>query len=366
MLKKSVSLILCCCMVLTLAGCDLFTNNENPADGSYTQIEDKTPEKALQINPLTGLATLTSDQVNARPIAVMVNNLKVAWDVQKGLSKADIVYETYAEGGVTRLMAVYKDINKADNIGTIRSARYTYVDLAAGHDAIYVHCGLDPEYCKARIDAINMDDFDINSGTASNYGFRIKNGKDYEHTMYTSGAKLSEGIKQLKRRTTTQKPEWASFYDANAPQTPSGGACDKLTVPMSEKTYVSTFTFDASTGKYLKTQGGLVHRDHGNDQQLTVTNVLVLFTSVSTFSDNYHMNIGLTGGTGYYISNGGYVKINWQKGTTASNPMTFTNLDGTELKLNAGNSWVFLARTAVESQLKLEARLSTSSTTDAD
>ena len=78
----------------------------------------------------------------------MINNISVAQSVQTGLSKADIVYETEVEGGITRLLAVFQDITAAEKIGTIRSARYPYVDLAMGHNAIYVHCGQDGTYCE--------------------------------------------------------------------------------------------------------------------------------------------------------------------------------------------------------------------------
>lgn len=73
----------------------------------------------------------------------MINNISTAQPVQTGLNKADIIYETEVEGGITRLMAVFQDITTAEKIGTIRSARYPYVDLAMGHNAIFIHCGQD-------------------------------------------------------------------------------------------------------------------------------------------------------------------------------------------------------------------------------
>ena len=355
MLKKIISAVLCLTMIGCLAACGS-KGDDLSDDGGYTQTTSsgETVEEKKVINPLTGLSDISADKVGDRPVAVMINNIKVAWSVQKGLSDADIVYETYAEGGVTRLMAVFKDVSKVKDIGTVRSARYTYVDLASGHDAIYVHCGLDPNYCKPHMKAINMDDFDINTGKTASYGFRVKNGKAREHTMYTSGAKLTQGIEKLGYRTEAKNSNWASFNPENEPAVLSGGACDKLTVPMSDKTYVSTFTYDAATGKYKKTQGGSAHNDTGAGEQIAVTNVLVLFTNVSTYADKYHMNIDLNGGSGYYISNGSYVRINWKKGSTASSPLTFTNTDGTELKLNAGNSWIFFTKKAVESEMRIE------------
>jgi len=41
-----------------------------------------------------------------RPFAIMINNIEYAFDHQMGVSKADVVYEALAEGGITRMMAV--------------------------------------------------------------------------------------------------------------------------------------------------------------------------------------------------------------------------------------------------------------------
>lgn len=353
MIKKLFASFLCVALVFSFVGCALKKSDNISVDDSdsYKKITSSEPEKTTVLNPLTGLEDLDEDAVGKRPVAIMINNVTMAWSVQKGLTEADIVYETYAEGGVTRLMAVFSDITKAKTLGTCRSARYTYVDLASGHDAIYVHCGLDPNYCKKRIAEIKMDDFDINTGKTSAYGFRVKNGKALEHTMYTSGEKITEGIQKLGYRTDCKVSKWASFNKENSPVTPAGGECTKLTVPMNGKTYCSTFTFDSATGRYTKTQGSGAHIDYNTNQALSVKNILVLFTSVGTYPDGKHMDIGLSGGSGYYISNGGYQKITWSKGTTASNQLKFADESGNELVLNAGNSWIFLADKNIESNV---------------
>ena len=56
---------------------------------------------------------------NTRPYAVVINNSTVAVKVQTGLQQAYIVYEFPVEGGLTRLMALYKDASDI-TIGTIR------------------------------------------------------------------------------------------------------------------------------------------------------------------------------------------------------------------------------------------------------
>lgn len=97
MFKKIFALLLCL-VLLTLGGC-------SKADNTSSAVES-TPEPIVEtvkyaINPLTGLENLDPAKENVRPVAVMVNNVKVAQKVQTGPAAADIVYETEVEGGIT-------------------------------------------------------------------------------------------------------------------------------------------------------------------------------------------------------------------------------------------------------------------------
>ncbi|HHW45400.1 MAG TPA: DUF3048 domain-containing protein [Clostridiales bacterium] len=334
--------------LLLFSGCQ---NQTDPAAGSYTPIfgesssdpsssevqQEPEPQIEYALNPLTGLKDLHPDKAGNRPVAVMINNISTAWDVQTGLCAADIVYETYVEGGITRLLAVYKDISKAPQIGTVRSARYSYVDLAAGHDAVYIHAGYDPVYCAQRFKSVKITHFDLN-GNSSSLGFRETNGKSREHTLYTTGSKLYNGLK--KSIQTKSSATWFKFRDQNDPAVPGEGPCTKLSVPFSAN-YVSAFEYDPQAGMYKKFQSSTPHTDYKTGQQINVKNILVLLCSVSYFDDNYHVKTDLSSGSGYYVSQGGYQKINWKKGN-ASSPFKITLQDGSELVPNAGNFWICL------------------------
>ena len=55
-----------------------------------------------------------------------------------------MVYEAIAEGGETRLMALFKGAD-VEQIGPVRSARHYFLDYAMENDAIYVHFGWSPQ-----------------------------------------------------------------------------------------------------------------------------------------------------------------------------------------------------------------------------
>ena len=70
----------------------------------------------------------------------MINNINLA-QPQCGIGDADIIYEVMAEGGVTRMMAIFSDIKNAGRIGSMRSIRTYYVDIAMAYGAVAVHAG---------------------------------------------------------------------------------------------------------------------------------------------------------------------------------------------------------------------------------
>ncbi len=65
----------------------------------------KEEEKQVEV-PKLKIIDLNS---KSRPIAVMINNIGVARDYHSGLQDAYLVYEMIVEGGLTRLMAIFKD-----------------------------------------------------------------------------------------------------------------------------------------------------------------------------------------------------------------------------------------------------------------
>lgn len=333
MSKKALALLLCLSLFM-LAACSKKTERLSVDEGEEPQ--SSVSETVLHINPLTGVSDLTEDKTDDRPVAIMINNITTAQPVQAGLNQADIVYETEVEGGITRLLAVYQDVSKAGTIGTIRSARYPYVDLAMGHNAIYIHHGQDDTYCGPHLK--DTDDINISQG---NYGFRIKNGLASEHTLYTDGSKLWDGLVKDKVKTERgTRAVWASFADEDTPIALENTA-SAVTVPFSAS-YKSVFKYDADTGVYTRYFKDTLRKDYKTGEATEVKNVFVLLTSISNYPDGYHRKVDLESGNGYYCTGGTYTAIKWSKGA-ASNGFKFTKADSTELTVNAGSSWVCIA-----------------------
>ena len=346
MFKKIALLLLCVCLVGTV-GCKKKSELEveKQPESSEVIVSETAPEPEVQlnVNPLTGLSDVSDEAINNKPVAITINNIKIAQPVQTGLNKADVIYETEVEGGITRLLAVFQDPSKAEKIGTVRSARYVFIDLAMGHNAVYIHHGMDYFHALQHLDDVPRMELQTSNG-----GVRIKNGLASEHTLYAYGNKILSGI---SKKGINMKNDSVKSWQKFAPETESislSQTANAVTVPFNSNVK-STFTYDTETGRYTRSFNGTIRKDYSTNENVTVKNVFVLMTSIANYDcknvpgDIYqHRQVSLNSGEGYYFVNGTYTPIKWSKGG-ASDSLKLMNSDGTELTVNAGNSWICFA-----------------------
>lgn len=339
-LKKFLSLFIVLCLFATLCACQKPDNPTIDA-GSSSQITSSEPEPVdpyadCVINPLTGEKRLDPAKANTKPIAVSINNIGVAQPVQAGLHKADVLFETEVEGGITRMLAVFSDPSDLPAIGTIRSLRVPFADIAAGMKALLIYHGIDYTYCLPHLSEIKLTSYTVSE---ANYGFREKNGLAVEHTLYTSGEKLEKLIKAKKYNMSKNDGPWLNFASTEEKTAPAEGtASGTVTVKYNSTTTVQ-FIYNAETKRYSRAKKGVPYKELKTGEEETFGNVFVLETTISNYPDGYHRRVDLSSGSGYYISAGGYEKINWKKGSPSDN-FSFTKADGTTLTVNQGNSYV--------------------------
>ena len=141
-------------------------------------------------NELTG--EWSKEYVSKRPVAVMINNLQEALP-SSSTKKADIIYECMVEGGITRIMPIYSNYDGLEKIGSVRSARHYYINIANEYDAIYVHYGQSaPAEEKLNQGVIN----NIN-GLTYDPGFYRESSRVAPHNAYTTSERIIEGIKHF-------------------------------------------------------------------------------------------------------------------------------------------------------------------------
>ena len=105
-------------------------------------------------------------------------------------------------------------------------------------------------------------------------------------------------------------------------------------------TSTTHFYLDEETGKYARAnKNGDIFKTYHTGKEEQFTNVFVLKTSIYNYPDGKHRAIDLSSGEGWYISAGGMTEIEWEKGKASEN-FKFTAVDGSDLTVNQGNSYV--------------------------
>ncbi len=321
---------------------------EDPSVPAVVPLPEPEPEPEIvypYANPLTGQG-LEEDISGQRPVAVMFNNLEKALP-QLGVAQADVIYEIVAEGGITRLMGVYQDIEGAGDLGSIRSARDYYVSIACGHDAIYVHAGGSPQAYEA-LQSWGMSYIDFVNGPYGGMCWRDaqrRKSAGLEHSLLTSSQNLLE---QMPQRIRREHREGFSVGWTFATQAPEGGAAaGELTVPFSSyKT--GYFVYEPELEGYRVSQkvNGNEHPfvDGNTGREVTVSNVLVLFTDVSLIPGDSagRMSVRTTGeGGGLLLRDGRVYELTWQR-DSREGCYRFLDAAGQPLPLAVGRSYINL------------------------
>ena len=302
--------------------------------------EEPEPEPG-PVNPLTGLEVETDISQN-RPLAIVINNLRAA-NPQLGISKADIIYEVLVEGGITRMLAIFQDVSDVGIIGSIRSARTYYVDIAQSYDAVFIFAGGSPQAYSALFSR-DITRLDGVAGRWTNIFYRDQHRRTsmgYAHSMVTSGELITEWLPTYDLRLELPE-EYERAISFAEDGTPADGepAADVSVRFSSGKSTV--FEFEEDDGLYYVSQFGAPYTDGNDEAQVAVTNILVLKTSVSFIpnDDAGRLDVRTIGsGTGYYISGGKYVEIEWSREDLDSQ-FEYTLADGTLFPLGQGKTYI--------------------------
>ncbi len=181
-------------LALILASCGTAAK---PAATSPThhKTSTKTPKKAKTPAPPPTIGSA---------VAVTIDNAPGAWP-QSGITKADLVFEFPAEGGITRYLAVFWHQSDAQ-IGPVRSTRIYFDNVAAAYGWPLAHAGGNVDALKA-IGPLGIKNIDQIYGSAP-YFWRAPD-RQMPHNLYTS-TKLLEQAVQTDGFTPAMIPAFAT------------------------------------------------------------------------------------------------------------------------------------------------------------
>lgn len=333
------------------------------------------PANTGPVSPITGLSC---DNWNKRPFAVMQPVDKQARPVA-GFSQAEMVFEmpNPAEGiFVTRMMGVYLCDLPAE-IGSIRSARHDYINVAKGLDAVFVGWGGSAFAIKKLNDGI-IDNIDCNGQggkKAPECCFRkektgLMRGED---TGYVKGEKIAQCAKDFGYRQEGKFAGYPHQEDVPMDARPDKGHLRVGFPGMMEAEY----DYDKATNSYLRTWGGVEDKDRNNGTRHAPKNIVIMIaeneqimadvdykgrgvedpwagledwekTGPRNISGRYNnLQMGdpwfdtKDSGEARYYMNGKEYRGTWKKDrSSAESKLTFYDEGNTEVKFVPGQIWV--------------------------
>ena len=301
-------------------------NNSNP----NTEIKDNTEEdKKVSIIDIDS---------NTRPYAVMINCHNAALP-QAGLNNAYIVYELMVEGGITRMMALFKD-KDVDKIGSVRSARTQYLDYVYENDAIYAHAGGAAD-ADRRLANENINHVDVDGA----YGIRDTSlNRAWEHKLFTTTNLIKKGATAKGYRLTTNTKSLLKYTAKEIDMTKyNSSVANNISIKYSDYR-TSNYTYDSSSKTYLRSMNSTKNTDLVTGEQYKVKNILVYAVNYSSYCDHGYClyqkidNVGT--GEGLYITDGYSVPIIWEKPSKNAKTTYKLKETGKELELNDGNTYI--------------------------
>lgn len=285
-----------------------------------------------------------------RPLGIMVENHADARP-PTGLTRADIIYEAVAEGGITRHLAMYL-CQDAGDIAPVRSARTYFIDWLSEYDALYAHVG--GANTAGPADALGqIKDYGIRDMDQFGLGFPTYwRGTDKlaPHNVHSTTKRLWEAADQRKwgpednkgvrwdKNFVTWKFKDDAPLDTRGDQKP-------ITVPFWNQSpdYTATWQYDKTANIYKKFYGTNGQIDPLTNENLFAKNLVIQFEVERQSNDGYpdgHLLYGTKGtGQALFFMDGKVTEGKWIKQDRTSRTKYVDN-KGKEIEFDKGLIWI--------------------------
>lgn len=290
--------------------------------------------------------TLTSDPLTGfdlqwpgkRPVAVMINSdssLAGQW----GVSAASVMIEAVTTGQKTALMCLYPAADAVEKLGPVTAGDDLFLQLSLPLNAIQMQINK-TVYAANLLNTLGEQDLDgyYSGTTCFDYDGERGQAMGNEFCWYTNAGLIQNGLelyglsdegatRSMFHFGTEQRPD-PSEHTAQQVNIHYGTGCD------------IGLHYDDFSGRYLRTGAdGADETDAATGEAVKFRNVFLLKASTGVKDDNATRDYDLSGGTGVYLTQGGWEKITWSKGDVRE-PLQLFAADGSELVVNPGPSYI--------------------------
>lgn len=330
-MKKLLPLVLVLCLILCGCTGGMGGNEETTLSESETEVFR---------NPLNG--TPMEEEFDGRVVSVSINNVSPAMPF-KGINSADVFFEMYINDYCTRGLALYSDIGSVTDIGSIRSTRYNFTDIALAYGTVMCFSGgsgsVVMDMKQSGIDYLFVDE---------NIGYRdearLSKGTSLEHTLFAKGSDIYDAIlEDGKSLTAPGKDYGMNFADEGTPLDGTAANVIDISFTLNGTEKLTRMKYDMAFDEYVFHQYGKEMTDEGDGKPASFKNVIVMFADVEN-QGVYHVADLYGAGEGYFACGGKMIPIKWTH-ENETDPFTFTLEDGSPLRQEAGSTYIAIAPT---------------------
>ncbi len=305
-----------------------------------------------QENPVNGVLVTKNElkEMESRKLVVVSINNHSKARPQYGLSRADLVLEVLAEGGITRYNAFFYQDQSVPKVGPIRSARSYMLEFFLGFDdPVFVHEG-QASYApqEKEVPEINtLRQFGLwgiesmqTAGSRYRDKERIKSA-GYVHSLMTGFELINKEVARLGWKKASNITPLKFKFDETVENRPEKGVIQVKFTSLSTNAYSCKFEYDPVTNTYLRSVGGKADVDALDNTRIAPKNVIVEYHNYKDAMDG-HSRIILTmigEGEAYIFRDGQVIKGKWKK-SSRTDRTKYYNSEGKEIEFNRGQIWV--------------------------
>lgn len=322
--------------------------------GSLTDVssstEEGTRDRPCPLNGTLYTKTREDQWKQRRPLGVMIENHADARPII-GLTRADIVYEAVAEGGITRTLNIFL-CQDAGDIAPIRSARTYFLDWVSEYNAGYAHVGgantPGPADALGQIrdyGILDMDQFGLGFPTYWRGTDKLAPHNVHSTTKKLWQAAADRGFGPQNKDGSRWDANFVQWKFKDEAQLEQRGDQKPIIVPFWAQSpdYTVTWKYDKNSNTYQRFIGETAQIDPATKEQMAPKNVVVQFQTEKTANDGYpdgHLLYGTTGsGNALFSLDGKVIKGTWSKKSRTARTLYLDNL-GKEIAFNRGQIWI--------------------------
>lgn len=320
--------VLCIGLATVIIGCN--KKDESNNKGKENNISGKGTSSA-GMYPFTGIET--DEGIDNRPLAVMINNHNTARP-HSGIVDADIVFEILAEGDITRFLAIFQS-EIPETVGSVRSAREYYFELAQGYDAIYVYHGA-ANFVNDMIQSRNIDHLNGAIYDNDQHLFKRDSARKAPHNSYVLLENAYEVAEQKGYDITT---DITPFEFVEKDSTIEGEDAQTVEIGYNGQNpaHLVSFTYDEQSKKYARSEDGTETKDLITDAPIEVENIFIVETAHRVFDSEGRREVDLTsGGDGYLVQQGVIQEVEWEN----KDGQLIPTKEGQVVPFVQGKTWV--------------------------